>query len=476
MSRMPRILALGALLAVSATTACDDGANDATPAADHAAAQDLLAQYIDAVNAGDLDGAAALASPDFSQHVPAGLLQFGPPEAGPEVLRRDLAGLRAAFPDLQLRLEHAAVDGDRVLAYMTLSGTHQGVFLGLGATGRAVSAPHVESLRLADGKIAERWAHFDRLQVAQFLGIPVPDGGTNQPAPAKQRAVLDPDSFPESIVVDSAGTIYVTQPTFDGGRLGKIGPGGAVETFTDLTVGNITIDAADNLYGSVGFGPPDRTGIWRITPAGATERIAPLPPGSLLNGLAVDGAGDLYVADSTLGRVWRWQPGDRELVAWVEHSLLGTRPLLGALPGANGLKFFADALFVANSDSGEIVRIPVEADGRAGAPTVYARDLPTDDFAFDVEGNLYASTHPNNSVIRLRPDTTRETLATAVEGVVGPTAVAFDRAPDRRTRLLVVGDGGWFARLINYETAGAQGKPNVVELEVGIEGLPVPAP
>ena len=475
MDRMIRSIGLGALLAVSVTTSCDDGA-DAPPDTAAAASQDLLTRYIEAVNAGDLDAAAALADPAFAQHVPAGLLNFGPPEVGPQLLRRDLERQRAAFPDLRIALDHAVVDGERVIAYLTLSGTHAGVFLGLPPTGRAVTAPLVESFRLADGKLAERWSHLDRLQIAQFLGIPVPDGGALNPAPAQERAVLDPDSFPESLAVDSAGTIYVTQPNPQGGRLGRLAPGGTVETFTDLPLGTIAVDAQDNLYGTVGYGAPDLTGIWRVTPAGETARIAPLPPGSQLNGITVDTDGEVFVADSSLARIWRWRPGDAELAPWIDHPLLGTRPLLGALPGANGIKFFGAALFAANSDSGEIVRIPVAAGGAAGTPSVYARELPTDDFAFDVDGNLYASTHPNNSVIRLHPDGTRETLATAAQAVVGPTAVAFDRLPDRRTRLLVVSDGGWFARLIDYETAGQSGRPNLVELEVGIAGAPVPSP
>jgi uncharacterized protein YciI len=93
---------------------------------------------------------------------------------------------------------------------------------------------------------------------------------------------------------------------------------------------------------------------------------------------------------------------------------------------------------VSNSGRGAILRIPVLADDRAGKAEVWATNIVGDDFAVDEAGDLYVPTHPMQSVVHLRADGTRTTIATPAQGLTGPTAVTF--APDGG--LYVVGNGG----------------------------------
>jgi hypothetical protein len=54
-----------------------------------------------------------------------------------------------------------------------------------------------------------------------------------------------------------------------------------------------------------------------------------------------------------------------------------------------------------------------------------------DDFAFDVRGSLYCGTDPFNTLLRIAPDGSVQTLLTAVDGLDGPTAAAFGHQGDR---------------------------------------------
>ena len=63
--------------------------------------------------------------------------------------------VRASFPDA--RVEIVAED-DKVAAYVTSSGTHEGEFRGIPPTGKRFSVDHVHRFRLADGKLVEHWS------------------------------------------------------------------------------------------------------------------------------------------------------------------------------------------------------------------------------------------------------------------------------------------------------------------------------
>ena len=79
--------------------------------------------------------------------------------------------LLQAFPDLHLEYQDFTCEADRVLARYTLSGTHQGEFAGVSATGKAVQVSGMEMLRFKDGKVIERWNELDLLGFFQQLGV-----------------------------------------------------------------------------------------------------------------------------------------------------------------------------------------------------------------------------------------------------------------------------------------------------------------
>ena len=62
-----------------------------------------------------------------------------------------------AFPDLHVSLDDLIAEGDRVFLRSTLTGTHDGEYKGIPATGRHVATEAAEVFRIADGKFVGYW-------------------------------------------------------------------------------------------------------------------------------------------------------------------------------------------------------------------------------------------------------------------------------------------------------------------------------
>ena len=88
--------------------------------------------------------------------------------------------LETAFPDVSWRVLRSLADGDQVWLETTMSGTHEGVFLGHPPTGLRFEVHQVHILRIADGLIREHWAVRDDLGMLTQLGLaPVPVWGAS---------------------------------------------------------------------------------------------------------------------------------------------------------------------------------------------------------------------------------------------------------------------------------------------------------
>ena len=91
--------------------------------------------------------------------------------AGPEGFTQFFTMLRSAFPDLNIAVEHMAADDNNVAFAYTMTGTHQGDFMGVPATGKRVSARGMQIGRFEDGKMVERWGSSDELGILKQLGV-----------------------------------------------------------------------------------------------------------------------------------------------------------------------------------------------------------------------------------------------------------------------------------------------------------------
>jgi steroid delta-isomerase-like uncharacterized protein len=122
--------------------------------------------YDELASQGNLSLADEIVAKDFVDHNPPG--PDIPP--GSEGLKQVFATFRSAFPDLRVKVEDQLAEGDKVVSRLTVSGTNQGDFMGMPATGKSASIGVVDILRFDGGKIAERWGEADFMGMMQQLG------------------------------------------------------------------------------------------------------------------------------------------------------------------------------------------------------------------------------------------------------------------------------------------------------------------
>ncbi len=76
-----------------------------------------------------------------------------------------------ASPDFKFDLKQIVSEGDKVWVYGTYSGTQQGDWLGIPATGKAYKFDAVDIFRVQDGKLAEHWDVLDVYTLFKQLGV-----------------------------------------------------------------------------------------------------------------------------------------------------------------------------------------------------------------------------------------------------------------------------------------------------------------
>jgi predicted ester cyclase len=79
--------------------------------------------------------------------------------------------LLRAFPDLQVTVEDVLAVDDKIVARNTVTGTHQGEYLGLAPTGRTVTYAEIFIARFEAGRVAEIWGVVDGLAQRRQLGL-----------------------------------------------------------------------------------------------------------------------------------------------------------------------------------------------------------------------------------------------------------------------------------------------------------------
>ncbi len=77
---------------------------------------------------------------------------------------------REAFPDYQVTIHDIIAEDDKVVTRKTFTGTHQGQFMGIPASGRKITFGAIDIVRIADGKVVEHWGEFDMLTLLQQIG------------------------------------------------------------------------------------------------------------------------------------------------------------------------------------------------------------------------------------------------------------------------------------------------------------------
>ena len=125
--------------------------------------------YDEVMNGHDLDAADDLITIDRPDHDPT-----FPPEltTGREGFKKLFGMLLGAFPDLRFATDFMVAEGDMVVAFTSIHGTHRGEFMGIPATENSFTVNNADACRFTDdGLICEHWGVVDIASMMRQLGV-----------------------------------------------------------------------------------------------------------------------------------------------------------------------------------------------------------------------------------------------------------------------------------------------------------------
>ena len=128
--------------------------------------KNIVRRYQDAYNTANYAALAEVVATDV--HTP-NIVTGMPPglEGAISVHQTTLLGM----PDYLTTIEDLIAEGDKVVARVTMTGTHTGDFWGVPPTGRRVHLTAIYIVRIAGGKIVEHWGEEDGMKVFRQLGF-----------------------------------------------------------------------------------------------------------------------------------------------------------------------------------------------------------------------------------------------------------------------------------------------------------------
>jgi sugar lactone lactonase YvrE len=253
----------------------------------------------------------------------------------------------------------------------------------------------------------------------------------------------------EGLTVGPDGNIYV--PTFGFNTTGALS--GPATLFIISPSGNIvrqvTITGSSPHILGLAFNPA--TGVLWVLDFGAGKVLSVDPTtgnssvlagpiaNSGLNALTFDTHGNGYVSDSFNGTIWKIPSTGGAPMAWSSGPLLG--PGMGLTPpfGANGVEFNNErtALFVADTAFHQIIKIPVNPDGSAGAASIFVSGINAPDgIMFDRDDNLWICANQEDEIVVI--DKTGKVIAKLgdfrgidengiAKGLLFPASLAFSK-------------------------------------------------
>jgi sugar lactone lactonase YvrE len=282
------------------------------------------------------------------------------------------------------------------------------------------------------------------LVLVLLAAAPMPtDAWTRSPATTFAR-LPEGSTGPEGLTVDSDGNVYVT--TFGFNASGPVGGPGQLFVFDPSGSLLRQVSIANSTSHLLGLAFHPKTGdllvidfgaatVLRVNPfTGASSVFMTVTGSAGLNALTFDATGNVYVSDSFQGIIWKTPRHGGAGAAWVTSSLLtttGTPPF-----GANGLAFNkgGTALFVANTGSDTVVRIPVTG-GTPGTPAVFVNSINgADGLVIDKDDNIWVCANQSDEIVVLDP--TGRAIAKlgdfegidsggAAQGLLFPASLAF---------------------------------------------------
>jgi hypothetical protein len=107
-----------------------------------------------------------LVEPDVLIHMPLPIQA-----TGAQALKQVWAMLLRGLPDVHVTVEDLIAEGDKIVSRNTVTGTHQGEYMGLPPTGKSITYNEIFIFRFTNGRIAEMWGVVDVFSQMKQLGV-----------------------------------------------------------------------------------------------------------------------------------------------------------------------------------------------------------------------------------------------------------------------------------------------------------------
>ncbi len=86
-----------------------------------------------------------------------------------ETPRQMFKMMLSAFPDFRAEIQDMIEEGDKVVVRSVFSGTHEGEFMGMPATGNRFEIGVIDIMQFRDGKAIAHWGVMDSATMAEQL-------------------------------------------------------------------------------------------------------------------------------------------------------------------------------------------------------------------------------------------------------------------------------------------------------------------
>jgi len=95
---------------------------------------------------------------------------FSGSQMGPAAYKQQVDRFFSAFPDLRFEMDDLIAEKEKVVVSWKISGTHQGEFMGIAATGKKISFEGISIIKFAAGKILDSYVRWDAFALMRQLG------------------------------------------------------------------------------------------------------------------------------------------------------------------------------------------------------------------------------------------------------------------------------------------------------------------
>jgi sugar lactone lactonase YvrE len=279
-------------------------------------------------------------------------------------------------------------------------------------------------------------------------------------------------SYPQDVAVDTAGNLYFADP--DNHRIRKITPGGVISSIAGaglLTPAGMAVDTSGNLY----FADNMTHYIKKVTPGGVISTVAgngssgysgdggPATSATFSSpkGVAVDSAGNLYIADHNNYRIRKITPGG--VISTIAGN--GSPGYSGDFGPATSAKISADGvavdsagnLYIVDGSYSHIRKVglagiirtvagtnPPGYGGDGGPGTLANLNDPTG-VAVDSAGNLFIVDYGNGRIRMVTPSGIISTVAgNGTQGFSGDGGPAISAQLNKPSSVAVDSEGNLF--------------------------------